>query len=619
MVDIQSWTRSEVLCLEYAQRAADWLNDFYAAGSNTFRVAYSSGDQQSTNEDPNAATSLIGIVFDEINPYWDISLTRGQLDQRVAASRETLAKAALAKVLPLKSFGPLPLFSTAYLARHLPSAPSPLTVTAYAIALRRVLYAMFQQFTSTTAPQRVDRLHPWLLYSCVKALLRFRDLISEARTPSRLADLAAFVARLHDDTLITPVVKGADKRGAVYGTGSDATAFRRTCLDGLVTASLEPGAAIETLLQFAEDAAIHHVMADIAASTQSASSRCDPSSLVFSLYILVTRNSTRHAALIGQGSRVVLSTIQDGIFPSAWPFQIDSQGRAMFVPSVEIANALLSITLKRGAAVSGEELQEVLSKTRTIEAHLVENSVQIEIMVSPGVAKVVSGWCSDRSPSRTRVDSWITVHVLGFFLRRLSLIRAAKRADVLTRYSWLPSNRCQPKWEELEDPDLGLEPVGLKDRILAAVDADPANRDRAPMFLLYGPPGASKTSLVQGLAHLKGWDLLTLSPSDFVADSLDRIEQRARAIFLDLLRLDRCVVLMDEMDSLLRDRELLRGAGTIIEFVVPALLPKLQELRDYVLRRNMAVFFVSCNGSRSFPPRFSLCFPASRSRYRQAL
>ena len=115
------------------------------------------------------------------------------------------------------------------------------------------------------------------------------------------------------------------------------------------------------------------------------------------------------------------------------------------------------------------------------------------------------------------------------------------------------------------------------------------------MFLLYGPPGASKTSLAQGLAHLKGWDLLTLSPSDFVADSLDRIEQRARAIFLDLLRLDRCVVLMDEMDSLLRDRELLsiRGTGTIIEFVVPALLPKLQELRDYVLRRNMAVFFVS--------------------------
>jgi SpoVK/Ycf46/Vps4 family AAA+-type ATPase len=91
------------------------------------------------------------------------------------------------------------------------------------------------------------------------------------------------------------------------------------------------------------------------------------------------------------------------------------------------------------------------------------------------------------------------------------------------------------------------------------------------------------------------WDLVTLSPSDFIADSLDRIELRAREIFEDLGNLDQCVILLDEMDSLLRDREILaeKSAGTIMEFVVPALLPKLQQLRDYTLDKRMAVFFVS--------------------------
>jgi SpoVK/Ycf46/Vps4 family AAA+-type ATPase len=88
---------------------------------------------------------------------------------------------------------------------------------------------------------------------------------------------------------------------------------------------------------------------------------------------------------------------------------------------------------------------------------------------------------------------------------------------------------------------------------------------------------------------------VTLSPSDFIADSLDRIELRAREIFEDLGNLDRCVILLDEMDSLLRDREILadKSAGTIMEFVVPALLPKLQQLRDYTLDKQLAVFFVS--------------------------
>lgn len=265
------------------------------------------------------------------------------------------------------------------------------------------------------------------------------------------------------------------------------------------------------------------------------------------------------------------------------------------MPSIEIANALLATALKRRETLPDDDLKELLARTGSIENRLLEDKAEVDIVTASGSSTKRSGWCSDRAPSRNRVDSWITVQALAFFLRRLLLLRVAKRSDVLTRYSWVPSGRCRPKWDEIVDPDDALETPPLKERILSAVNADISTRDRSPVFLLYGPPGTSKTSLVQGVAALKGWDLLTLSPSDFIADSLDHIEQQARTIFQDLMNLDHCVVLMDEMDALLRDRELLskRGAGSIIEFVVPALLPKLQQLRDYVLRRHMAVFFVS--------------------------
>jgi SpoVK/Ycf46/Vps4 family AAA+-type ATPase len=96
------------------------------------------------------------------------------------------------------------------------------------------------------------------------------------------------------------------------------------------------------------------------------------------------------------------------------------------------------------------------------------------------------------------------------------------------------------------------------------------------------------------LAERQKWDLISLSPSDFVSDSLDRIEFRSRKIFSDLMRVDKCVILMDEMDSLFRDRKIFADKpGTIIEYVIPALLPKLQDLREYASNRDVAVFYIT--------------------------
>jgi hypothetical protein len=263
---------------------------------------------------------------------------------------------------------------------------------------------------------------------------------------------------------------------------------------------------------------------------------------------------------------------------------------------VEISNALLAIALERVGSADDAEITAVLDATKDVEALLAGDTKQVEITGDKLGSGLRQGWCSDRAPSSYRVDAWVNVHAALFFLQRLRLLAAVKRRHVLTRYSWIPTLQCRPKWEEIKDPNEGTRLPSLKQTIEnSVVIPQSGKRSRAPVFLLYGPPGTSKTSFVHGIASHLGWDLVTLSPSDFIADSLDRIELRAREIFEDLGNLDRCVILLDEMDSLLRDREILadKSAGTIMEFVVPALLPKLQQLRDYTLDKQLAVFFVS--------------------------
>jgi hypothetical protein len=263
---------------------------------------------------------------------------------------------------------------------------------------------------------------------------------------------------------------------------------------------------------------------------------------------------------------------------------------------VELSNALLAIALARMSSADNNELAAVLDATKDVQLVLAEDRRQVEITGDGIGSGMRQGWCSDRAPSSYRVDAWVTANAALFFLQRLRLLAAAKRRHVLARYSWISHVQCRPKWDEIEDPNASLIFPTLKETIENAV-AIPQNgkRARAPVFLLYGPPGTSKTTLVHGIASRMQWDLVTLSPSDFIADSLDHIELRSREIFEDLGNLDECVILLDEMDSLLRDREILaeKSPGTIMEFVVPALLPKLQQLRDYTLDKRIAVFFVS--------------------------
>ncbi len=252
----------------------------------------------------------------------------------------------------------------------------------------------------------------------------------------------------------------------------------------------------------------------------------------------------------------------------------------------------MDMVLDRFPRLTEPELNDLLRATDELQAHVIEDANEILCKSSRSTLPRL-GWCSDRAFSRTRIISWVTVEAYAFFRKRLQLIGLTKKQFVFTQYSWLPPSRCHPEWSELVDPNLGEAASTL---VLQRIDGIVSDAlDQANLFLLYGPPGTAKTALAQGLAQKLSWELITLSPSDFVVDSLDQIEHRSRELFVHMTNVEQCVILFDEMDTLLRDRETLgvSSPGMMIEFVVPALLPKLQQFRDHIVGRQLAAFFVT--------------------------
>lgn len=73
-------------------------------------------------------------------------------------------------------------------------------------------------------------------------------------------------------------------------------------------------------------------------------------------------------------------------------------------------------------------------------------------------------------------------------------------------------------------------------------------------FLLYGPPGCGKTSLVRGFAHRIQWPMLSVAPSSVLRPYVGESSMQLKALFTFISKLKRCILLIDELDSLFSTR-----------------------------------------------------------------
>ncbi len=120
-------------------------------------------------------------------------------------------------------------------------------------------------------------------------------------------------------------------------------------------------------------------------------------------------------------------------------------------------------------------------------------------------------------------------------------------------------------------------------------DSQPIATNHARSAILFGPPGTSKTSLIRALADVIEWKYVEIHASHFVAEGLTEVQKTADRIFRQLSELDHAVVLFDEIDELVRERDMEKDAFG--RFLTTSMLPKLAELWE----ARKILYFVATN------------------------
>jgi ATPase family associated with various cellular activities (AAA) len=241
------------------------------------------------------------------------------------------------------------------------------------------------------------------------------------------------------------------------------------------------------------------------------------------------------------------------------------------------------------------------------------------------------GWPSGHlKRKKPEPESWSTASVFHFChqLHRLlaESLRRVLFGYVGARYVASPGRTGEPKIDRKQfldskfilHPDENarslcevLETTFLQPLVKALPALRQGQRlpDETPTSaILFGPPGTSKTQLARIIATILGWPLLKLDPSHLTRKGLDDLLAEANKIFVMLEAAEEVVVLMDEFDELVREREDSEPAS---RFLTTAMLPKLAALSE----RRRLVYLLATNHVEVFDPaigregRFDMILP----------
>jgi len=271
------------------------------------------------------------------------------------------------------------------------------------------------------------------------------------------------------------------------------------------------------------------------------------------------------------------------------PMLSDSQGTVLLPLSIEVATALLRTLSRTGRF---HEFRDTLVKYHEWLAGQAVGDLQKE---------VVTGWHTENAYESGKIHLWDTALVVRFFLDYQEALEDEVNSEIIrtskfTVHEWktLPSTL-----DEMVPFDFGDSQVQKRSSVTEVLKAEfvegrkPDGERKKYSLLLYGPPGVSKTTTAQAIAKQLQWDLVYLSPSDFITRGEAGIEEQTKLIFRALMALRDYVIVFDEIDRMVLDRESTAYGkqGDMFQFMTPGMLTKLNELR----KQKRCIFVIATN------------------------
>lgn len=296
--------------------------------------------------------------------------------------------------------------------------------------------------------------------------------------------------------------------------------------------------------------------------------------------------------------KALMGARKDGSWTPGPPFF--TSGRALsIVPTTSdivwpLATAISSYPVIDVSDETFERYLDWLERTRMVIAPVVEDGQQ---------ARRVHGWASDRARGSRRVDLWASALAINALLQIREIYEYRLWQLCEECYTVLPVDM---RMSDIDPVDLALlykkQLYHKLSEVFRNVQDDKSYEDAKYTFVLHGPPGSSKTVTANAIAN-EMWRsaghershqprFVRITPADFTHKGEDSLDAEARVIFRLLQRLRKVTVFFDEIDDLLHKRDPTKDP-TFMTFIVPAMLNRLQDLRDACPQQEICVIFAT--------------------------
>ncbi|MEL7661381.1 ATP-binding protein [Acetobacterium wieringae] len=292
------------------------------------------------------------------------------------------------------------------------------------------------------------------------------------------------------------------------------------------------------------------------------------------------------------------------------PFVSNQQGLALLPLSVEIAMSLIRICRmlgKRGEKLFSQYVEIFEKYTEWVKTRVVIISCDGNFDSCAYKSNFLCGqrtncetnkfygWCSEHAHKPNVIHLWETSQVLVYLANYNEMLQNNIAYKSL-KFANLTSNNYGfeiGSWEKwaLQEP-ISKHGFRIYENIGKNYVDIHSNKKKYSM-LLYGPPGTGKSSIAEEIAKAKGWPLITITPSDFIASGIDQVENKTKNIFKVLEEQKEIVVLFDEIDRLILDRDsgYYFKQSDLFQFMTPSMLVKLKNLRV----KEKIIFIIATN------------------------